>query len=149
MTTGTTIILGDNEPRRRWTNGRTVSAWTHLANSFIPATTTSSQETFKRSPTAFIPHLKPIFIQFNDLNGVEPYSSQTTNDAGDVGGTSSHGLHLPEPPASPSDDASSLSLVKADAGTVKTPSANRLSISYFHGNRRFDWRRARLAQEYV
>ena len=80
---------------------------------------------------------RPDGSAFNNLNGVEPYGSQTTNDAGDVAGTSSHGDHLPEPPASPSDDASSLPLVKADAGTVKTPSANRLSISYSRGNRRF------------
>ncbi|KAF8803789.1 hypothetical protein BYT27DRAFT_7340602 [Phlegmacium glaucopus] len=74
---------------------------------------------------------------FNNLNGVEPFDHQTTNDASDLAGTASHGDHLPEPPASPSDDASSLPLVKVDAGVAKTPSANRLSISYSRGNRRF------------
>ena len=73
----------------------------------------------------------------NNLNGVEPCGSQTTNDASDVAGTTSHGDHLPEPPASPSDDASSLPHTKVDAGVVKTPSANRLSIFYSRGNRRF------------
>ena len=70
---------------------------------------------------------------FKNLNGAERYGNQTSNDAG----TTSHGDHLPEPPASPSDDASSLPLVKVEAGVVKTPSASRLSISYFRGNRRF------------
>ena len=74
---------------------------------------------------------------FNNLNGAEPYGTQITSDANDVAGATSHGDHLPEPPASPSDDASSLPLVKIDTGTVKTPSANRLSISYSRGNRRF------------
>ena len=73
---------------------------------------------------------------FNNLNGAEPYGTQTTNDANDDG-TASHEDHLPEPPASPSDDASPLPLVNVEAGAVKTPSANRLSISYSRGNRRF------------
>lgn len=72
----------------------------------------------------------------NNLNGAEPYGSQTTNDANEAG-TTSHEEHLPEPPASPSDDASSLPLVKVEARAVKTPSASRLSISYCRGNRRF------------
>ena len=72
---------------------------------------------------------------FNNVNGAEPYGTQTTNDANDAG-TTSHGDYLSEPPASPSDDASSLPLAKVDAA-VKTPSANRLSISYSRGNRRF------------
>ena len=71
----------------------------------------------------------------NNLNGAEPYGTQTMNDANDAGTT---GDHLPEPPASPSDDTSSpLPLVRVDAGVVKTPSASRLSISYSRGNRRF------------
>jgi 20S proteasome subunit alpha 6 len=77
---------------------------------------------------------------FNNLNGAEPHGTQTTNDANDVNdaGTTSHGDHLPEPPASPSDDtSSSLPAVKVEAGAVKTPSASRLSISYSRGNRRF------------
>lgn len=76
---------------------------------------------------------------FNNLNGVEPCDIQTTSDASDVAGITSHshGDHLPEPPASPSDDASPLPLAKVDAKAVKIPSANRLSISYSRGNRRF------------
>lgn len=73
---------------------------------------------------------------FNNLNGAEPYGNQTANDLNDAG-TTSHEDHLPEPPASPSDDASSLPVVKVEAGAVKTPSASRLSISYSRGNRRF------------
>ena len=74
---------------------------------------------------------------YNNLNGngAEPHGIQTTNDANDAG-TASHGDHLPEPPASPSDDtSSSLPAIKVEA--VKTPSASRLSISYSRGNRRF------------
>jgi 20S proteasome subunit alpha 6 len=74
---------------------------------------------------------------FNNLNGAEPHATQTTNDANDAG-TTSHGDHLPEPPASPSDDTSSpLPAAKGETGPVKTPSASRLSISYSRGNRRF------------
>ena len=73
---------------------------------------------------------------FNNVNVAEPYGTQTTNDGNDDG-TASHGDHLPEPPASPSDDASPLPLVKVEAGAVKTPSASRLSISYSRGKRRF------------
>ena len=72
----------------------------------------------------------------SNLDCAEPYGTQTTNDANDDG-TASQGDHLPEPPASPSDDASPLPLVKVEAGAVKTPSASRLSISYSCGNRRF------------
>ena len=79
---------------------------------------------------------QPDETAFNNLNGAETCGTQPTNDANDVG-TTSHGDHLSEPPASPSDDASSLPLVKVDAGPIKTPSANRLSISYSRGNRRF------------
>lgn len=74
---------------------------------------------------------------YNNLNGAEPHGIQTTNDTNDAG-TTSHGDHLPEPPASPSDDtSSSLPAVKVEVGAVKTPSASRLSISYSRGNRRF------------
>ncbi len=50
--------------------------------------------------------------------------------------------HLPEPPESPAissmahEDSSSLSVSKVDDKTGKTPSANRLSISYARSNRR-------------
>lgn len=80
---------------------------------------------------------QPDETTFGNLNGVEPYENQTIHDANDVAGTTSHGDHLPERPASSLDEPSSLPLVKADAGAVKTPSANRLSISYSRGNRRF------------
>ena len=74
---------------------------------------------------------------FDNLNGADAHGTQTTNDANDAG-TVSHGDHLPEPPASPSDDTSSpLPAVKVEGGAVKTPSASRLSISYSRGNRRF------------
>lgn len=74
---------------------------------------------------------------FNNLNGAEPHGTRTTINADDAG-TTSHGDHLPEPPASPSDDTSSpLPAVKVEAEAVKTPSASRLSISYSRGNRRF------------
>lgn len=80
---------------------------------------------------------QPDETAFNNLNGAEPHGTQKTNDANDAG-TTSHGDHLPEPPASPSDDtSSSLPAVKVEAGAVRTPSASRLSISYSCGNRRF------------
>jgi 20S proteasome subunit alpha 6 len=81
--------------------------------------------------------IQPDETAFNNLNGAEPHEAQASKVANDVGITSQRD-HIPEPPASPSDDTSSpLPAANVEAGAVKTPSASRLSISYSRGNRRF------------
>lgn len=81
------------------------------------------------------------------VNGHDDDSSASKNHSVEM--DSIHADHLPEPPASPTsntllstsststfEDSLPLPVVKVDVNSAKTPSANRLSLSYAGGNRR-------------
>ncbi|KAJ3498126.1 hypothetical protein NLJ89_g10261 [Agrocybe chaxingu] len=106
------------------------------ANLTVPVETQALQYSSQQSQTR---SLQSISNQPTLLDVETQESTQPDRDQGD----STQIIqpeHLPEPPASPStiahEDSSSGPATKTDSKADKTPSANRLSISYARGNRR-------------